>query len=138
MTVAPAFADPAVEAAFAAFPAPRRGSLLALRGLIFATADEMPEAGGLLETLKWGQPAYLTARRRGGTTVRLGVPKAGGLALLVHCQSGVIPAFRNQFPQGFRFDGNRAVLFRADEDLPMDALRLVIRHALGYHLTRVH
>jgi hypothetical protein len=40
-----------------------------------------PGVGALHETLKWGQPAYLTPETRSGTTLRLGVPKSGGYAI---------------------------------------------------------
>ncbi len=130
----PPFQDPAVEAAFAAFPAPVRGSLLSLRGLIFSTAAEHPKVGRLQETLKWGQPAYLTPETRSGSTIRLGVPKDGGFALYAHCQTTLISDFRSLFPDDFAFDGNRAVLFKDGDPLPAAPLRLLIASALTYHL----
>ena len=85
------FVDPAVEAAFDAFPSEVRGRLLEVRETIFDTAKGIQGLGPVLETLKWGQPAYLTPICKSGTTLRLGVPKRGGYALFVHCQTRVIP-----------------------------------------------
>ncbi len=127
------FSDPAVEAAFDAFPSAVRGRLLELRETIFDTAKGINGLGPLQETLKWGQPAYLTPICKPGTTLRLGVPKRGGYALFVHCQTRVIPEFRAQFPDVFSYDETRAVLLRETAAPDMAALRLLIRSALTYH-----
>ncbi|WP_227421470.1 DUF1801 domain-containing protein [Pacificispira spongiicola] len=125
------FQSPDVEAAFDAFPEPARGTLLALRALIFEVAAETPGVGAIEETLKWGQPAYLTPETKSGTTIRLGMPKTGGAALYTHCQTTVMSDFRALFPGEFTFDGNRAVLFDTSADI--EKLRMLIRHALTYH-----
>ena len=71
--------DPAVEAAFEAFPADLRSGLLQLREMIIETAEKTEHVGPLLETTKWGQPAYLPSRPRVGSTVRIGtLKKAAG------------------------------------------------------------
>jgi len=72
--IQPAFANADVAAVFRAYPAPLRARLLALRRLIFDTAAETDGVGPLDETLKWGQPSYLTAASRSGTTIRIVVP----------------------------------------------------------------
>ena len=128
---APPFQSSAVEAAFDAFPEPARSNLLDLRNLIFEIAAETPGVGAIKETLKWGQPAYLTPETKSGTTIRLGVPKTGGAAIYTHCQTTVMSDFRALFPGEFTFDGNRAVLFDTAADA--EKLRLLIRHALTYH-----
>ena len=97
-----------VVAAFETCPEPARASALQLRDLIFETAADMPEVGPLTETLKWGQPAYLT---RKGTTIRLGVPKQAQFGLFVHCQTRLISEFSQTFPGTDRIEGTRAVLF---------------------------
>ncbi|WP_193172223.1 DUF1801 domain-containing protein [Nisaea nitritireducens] len=130
----PPFENPAVAAAYESFPPREREGLLALRDLIFETAAETPGVGPLEETLKWGQPAYLTPKTRSGSTIRLGLPKQGGFALYTHCQTTLIPDFRSLFPDDFRYEGNRAVHFREGTALPLDPLRLLIRSALTYHL----
>lgn len=120
--------DAAIAAAFDAFPVDCRRGALALRALIFEIAAEVP--GPLEEALRWGQPAYLTPK---GSTLRLGAPKVGGFALYAHCQSRVIPDFRDRFPTEFRYEGNRAVLFDDPTDIRADLLAGLIRHALTYH-----
>lgn len=110
-------------------PAAREG-MLALRDLIFQVAGETPGATPLVETLKWGQPAYIAPK---GTALRLGVPKTGAFALFVHCQSKVIPTFREMVGGEFRFEKSRAVLFEDLADIKPDLLSSMIRHALTYH-----
>jgi hypothetical protein len=81
------FSDPAVDAVFAAYPKPLRTKLLALRRLIFDTAAATKGVGALQETLKWGQPSYLTPQTKSGSTIRIDRVKSGNqVALYFHCQ----------------------------------------------------
>lgn len=130
------FKDPAVEAAFNAFPEPERAGLLELRELILTTAAETPEAGRIEETLKWGQPAYLTPETKSGSTIRLGLPKTGGFAIYTHCQTSLISDFQALFPDEFTYEGNRAIHFESGTPLPLEPLRLLIKSALTYHLKK--
>jgi hypothetical protein len=61
-----------VAAAFSIFPAGVRARLLEVRELIFETAADIKGVGPLTETLKWGEPAYLTQATGSGSTIRLG------------------------------------------------------------------
>ncbi|MCW5738449.1 MAG: DUF1801 domain-containing protein [Enhydrobacter sp.] len=129
------FADPAVAAVFRAYPAEMRKSVLALRELVFDVAANTEGVGRLTETLKWGQPSYLTEETKSGTTVRIDRLKKGdGYALYVHCQSGLVPRFRELYPDTFRYEGKRALLFDTDAPLPLPELRHCIGLALTHHL----
>ena len=66
--------DAAVLAAYEAFPAAVRQKLLDVREILLATAANTPGVGEIEETLKWGEPAYLTHRPKSGSTIRLGHP----------------------------------------------------------------
>jgi hypothetical protein len=55
------FKDGATKATFEKYPVRSKTALLALRELIFETAAELPKVGELVETLKWGEPAYYPA-----------------------------------------------------------------------------
>jgi len=129
------FADPAVAAVFKAYPAGMRKRVLALRELVFDVAAKTEGVGPLTETLKWGQPSYLTEETKSGTTVRIDrLKKAGGYALYVHCQSGLVPRFRDLYGDTFRYEGKRALLFDIDARLPLAELRHCIGLALTHHL----
>lgn len=131
----PGFADPNVEQTFAALPEKARDGLLALRGLIFEAAAGNETVGRVEETLKWGQPSYLTPETKSGSTIRLGVPKSPvhDYALFVHCQTDLTAQFETSYPGEFDYEGTRALLFSADKPIQAEALRHCIAMALTYH-----
>lgn len=118
-----------VAAVFAGYPARERALLLEVRDQIRETA-EVCGAGPLTETLKWGQPAYLTEATGAGTTVRLGLDK-GTPAIFFHCQTSLVESFRADFPEAFAYAGNRALHLRDGFD--RDALGICLGRALTYH-----
>ncbi len=66
------FQDADVERAFGSYLPKIRRQLLALRELIFRTAALIEGVGEIEESLKWGEPAYLTAKSKIGSTIRIG------------------------------------------------------------------
>jgi len=129
------FDDPAVAAVFEAYPPRVKARLLRLRDLILETAAETDGVGALEETLKWGQPSYLTPESKSGTTIRIDKLKSGdgGTALFFHCQTHLVDTFREIYRDELAFEGNRAIALDAGDDLPEDALRHCIAMALTYH-----
>jgi hypothetical protein len=127
--------DPAVEAVFDAYPRPVRAKLLALRRLIFDIANTMDGVGALQETLKWGQPSYLTPETKSGSTIRIDQvkPDADQVAVYFHCQTNLVETFRELYPQ-LAYSGNRAILLDASAKLPEAELRHCVGLALTYHL----
>ncbi|WP_343070060.1 DUF1801 domain-containing protein [Aminobacter carboxidus] len=125
----------AVAAAFDAFPSPVRARLLEVRALILATAAQTPGVGPLTETLKWGEPAYLTEASGSGTTIRLGWPKPEGqtCAVFVNCRTTLVEHFRAHFGDVFTYQGNRAILLDASGPLPTEPLAICLAMALTYH-----
>lgn len=123
--------NPAVAERYAAYPAATRVRLLALRALVFETAAATPGVGRIEETLKWGQPSYLTPETGSGTTVRIDAHSGGGVAMFVHCQTDLVATFRRHYPR-LDYEGARAIVMR---DGPVDeaALRHCIGLALTYH-----
>lgn len=105
-----------------------------LRGLVFDIADELPQIGPLEEALKWGQPAFVTPRKKAASSLRVGPHKRAEFALYVHCQTSLISEYQAQFPDQDRFDGNRAVLFERADQIDPQRHGWLIRRALCYHL----
>jgi len=136
--VRPVFSDPRVRAVFRAYPPELRSCLLELRRLIFDTASKTKDVGKLRETLKWGQPSYLTAESNSGTTIRIDEAKnePGKYALHVHCQTDLISRFRELYPRKFEYRGNRAIVLQAGRKIPRAALRHCIALALTYRLRK--
>ena len=126
---------PEVAAAFDGFPTPVRRRLLEVRSLIFATAARSNEVGPLTETLKWGEPAYLTEATKIGSTIRLGWVKSSerNCAVLFNCRTTLIESFRERFPDAFTFEKNRAILLSPPGPLPETALAVCLAMALTYH-----
>lgn len=124
-----------VEAAFDRYPAAARDRLLAVRALIFETARESEGVGPLTETLKWGEPAYLTSSTGAGSTIRLGWTKTrpDQAALYFNCKTTLLASFRAAFPDTLVFEGDRAILLALDGRIPEEPLKICIRLALTYH-----
>ena len=127
---------PAVAAVFDTYSTAQREALLALRGLILAAAGEARVE--VVETLKWGQPSYLPAKPRVGTTVRIDALKASadGYAMYVHCQTRLMDSYRHLYPDSFTFEGERALLFSTARAIPEAALKHCVALALTYHLAK--
>ena len=131
------FADRAVASVFKAYPADIRRRLMVLRALMFETAAKTEGVGRLTETLKWGQPSYLTAETGSGSTVRIDrLKKGSGYAIYFHCQSGLVGQFKAIYPDTFRYGGKRAIVFDAKDRLPKRALAHCIGLALTHHLRK--
>jgi hypothetical protein len=126
-----------VSRAFDAFPAPIRKRLLQVRALIFATAAAHDEVGRLTETLKWGEPAYLTDETGSGSTIRLGrVKDSEQPAILFNCKTTLVDTFRERFPDQFEYRQTRALLLNVAGALPKQELTVCLSLALTYHLDR--
>ncbi len=123
-----------VAEALARFPAPVRARLHEIRELVFATAASDESVGPLCETLKWGEPAYLTQTSRSGVTIRLGATKANPdkCAVLFNCRTPLVAMFREQFATEFDFEGNRALLIATSGRLPLEPLALCLHMALTW------
>jgi len=130
------FGDPKVAAVFKAYAPDVRARLMALRETMFDVAAATPGVGLLTETLKWGQPSYLTQETGSGTTIRIDRVKGekGGFAMYFHCRSGLVGQFRELYPDTFAYDGKRAIKFGPDERLSLRELRHCIGLALTHHL----
>ena len=129
------FSDPEVAAAFSAYPPAIRRRMLELRRLIFATAAKTEGVGTLEESLRWGEPAYLTRETKSGSTIRIDwkEKRPAELAMYFHCQANLVGRFRRMFGKKLRFEGNRAVVFGESEPIPVKELGRCIELALTYH-----
>jgi hypothetical protein len=125
--------DPRVASVFENYPDHVRKSLEYLRDLILETARETREISQIEETLKWGEPSYLTKQ---GSTLRIDwkEKQPDQYSMFFKCTSKLVPSFKNAFPDDlFSFEGNRAIIFRLDDQIPVPELKKCIRAALLYH-----
>jgi Domain of unknown function (DU1801) len=132
------FGNPQVAAVFAAYPRVINAKLQRLRKLIFEVAATTQGVGPLEETLKWGLPSYLTTQSGSGSTIRLDQVKSkpGYYAMYFHCQTTLVETFRDLFRNQLHFEGNRCILLKAHEPMPLTQLRECIALALTYHLAK--
>lgn len=127
-------ADPQVAAKFENYSEPVRSDLLELRRLVLETAAATDGVGPLNETLKWGQPSYLTGATGSGTTIRIDSHPAG-TAIFVNCQTDLVAQFRAHYP-GLQYEGTRAMVLPTGTPFPAAALRHCIALTLTYHLRK--
>lgn len=125
----------AVARTFAAYPPELRRRLLVLRELVLDIAAATPGVGKIEETLKWGEPAYLTSASKSGSTIRMGPVKSSSsqYALYFNCKTTLVDTFRTLFPVELRYEGNRAIVLDVSDPVPRDALAFCIQAALSYH-----
>ena len=106
-----------------------------LRQLIFQVASKTQGVGELEETLKWGQPSYITRKTKSGSTIRIGREKHtdGDYGIYFHCQTTLVATFKKIHGDKFKYEKNRAIIFSKDEEIPTRELSDCITKALTYH-----
>jgi Domain of unknown function (DU1801) len=138
MQAVPPFQNPNVARVFETYPPHICEQLLKLRQIIFETAANTDGVGMLEETLKWGEPAYVTSETRSGSTVRIDWKKAHPeqYFMYFHCQTNLVETFRDLFPDELSFEGNRAIVFQCGEPILFEAISFCIAASLTYHLDK--
>ncbi|WP_378173229.1 DUF1801 domain-containing protein [Aquimarina sp. SS2-1] len=103
-----------------------------LRNLIIETANGIKDITHLEETLKWGEPSFLTKK---GSTIRIDwkEKQPDQYAMYFQCTSKLITTFRVLYKDTFRFEGNRAIIFSMQTNIPTRELKNCIAAALNYH-----
>jgi len=130
--------SPEVAAVFETYPKEIRSKLMFLRQLIFDIAARTNGVGELEETLKWGQPSYLTTQTKSGSLVRIDQVKSqeGKYAMYFHCQTTLVDTFKEMYRGQFEFGGNRSIIFRVKDKVPVKELSHCVSMALTYHLNK--
>lgn len=124
--------NPEVASTFNNYPDLVRDKMFALRELIIETANEIEGLSKLEETLKWGEPSYLT---KNGSTLRVDWKQRSPdqYAMYFQCTSKLVPTFKMIFGNVLKFEGNRAIILEVEEDLPTEELKQCIKATLTYH-----
>jgi hypothetical protein len=130
--------NPQVAAVFNSYPEKMREKLMFLRQLIFETAAATEGVGELEETLKWGEPSYLTPKTKSGSTVRIDWKESNEeqYAMYFKCTTNLVETFREKYPTEFRYGGNRSIIFNEDDEISAKELSDCIALALTYHLRK--
>ncbi|MFK8164960.1 MAG: DUF1801 domain-containing protein [Lewinella sp.] len=124
--------DPRVEPKFETYPPEVKERLLYLRKLIVEVAAESDIISAIEETLKWGEPSYLTKK---GSTLRMDwkARAPDQYAMYFKCTSKLVETFKVVHGDTFRYENSRAILFKLEEEVPVAALKSCISAALHYH-----
>ena len=124
--------NPDAARVFDSYPEPIRKKMMRLRQLVLDTALETEGVDALEETLKWGEPSYLT---KGGSTIRMdGKDRTPDqYAMYFNCNTSLVNTFKAVYGDVFTFEDNRAIAFGEIDELPVNALKHCISLALTYH-----
>jgi hypothetical protein len=128
----------AVAAVMNTYPENIKSKLLFLRELIYDTAAGLEGVGEIEETLKWGEPSYLTPQSKSGSTIRIAWKESqkDQYSIYFKCTANLVPAFREKFSDKFSYGGNRSIDFKLEDDIPVEELKQCIALALTYHLNK--
>ena len=113
------------------YPSIAQKRLLHLRDLIISTAKKIDEINKIEETLKWGEPSYIT---KNGSTIRIDWKRKNPeqYSMYFNCKTKLIDTFKELYKDRFQFKGNREITFQINEDIYLEELSHCIELALTY------
>lgn len=120
---------------FENYPKEINSRLMYLRQLVLEAAEAIVGLKELEETLKWGEPSYLAKH---GSTLRIDWKKKtpDKYAVYFKCTSKLVPTFKLIHGDLFEYEGNRAILFSLDQELPQKEFKMCVSMVLRYHKTK--
>ena len=124
--------DKRVNEVFANYPDFVRDKMQFLRELVIETAEETEGVTKLEETLKWGEPSFVT---KNGSTLRMDWKEKSPdqYAMYFQCTSRLVNTFRLVFNHRFQYEGKRAIVFKLNQKVPEMELKSCIKASLTYH-----
>jgi hypothetical protein len=124
--------NPKVNDVFANYPENVWEKLQFLRELVIETAEETNDIDELEETLKWGEPSFVT---KNGSTLRMDWKEKtpDQYAMYFQCSSRLVETFRMVFDRKFQYEGNRAIVFQLNQKIPEPELKACVKATLTYH-----
>jgi hypothetical protein len=124
--------NPKVNEIFAKYPDSVRDKMQCLKELVIETAEETVGIDEMEITLKWGEPSFVT---KTGSTLRMDWKERAPdqYAMYFQCTSRLIDTFRLMFDHKFRYEGNRAIVFQLNQEIPIMELKECIKASLTYH-----
>lgn len=124
--------DPRVDKVYTNYPDFVRDKMQRLRELVLETAEETEGVTKLEETLKWGEPSFIT---KNGSTLRIDWKEKtpDQYAMYFQCTSRLVDTFRLVFDHKFQYEGKRAIVFQINQKIPEMELKECIKASLTYH-----
>lgn len=129
---------PEVLKAYEKYKDDDRQVLLELRHLVIKTARDDNRIGKLTETLKWGEPAFLTDETKAGSTLRLGYSKlSNSPALFVSCSTPLLMTLKELDTAGvLQYHGLRDIAVPNITSKNTGMIQTCILKTLTYHLDK--
>jgi hypothetical protein len=124
--------SPEFETKLTSYPDVVRDKMLHLRKLVEETAEEVSEITELEETLKWGEPSFLT---KDGSTLRMDWKEKtpDQYQMYFKCTSRLVETFKIVFGNQFDYEKSRAIIFKLDQEVPTNEIKKCIKATLMYH-----
>ena len=128
------FKNTQVAELFKNYPKEIQQCLFVIRQLILDLADSNKQVGAIEETIKWGEPSYITSKANYGSTIRLSWKKINPeqYAVYFNCKTTLVDTFKEIYSAIFKYEGSRGIIFNAHDKIPVDALSDCITMALTY------
>ena len=126
--------DIMVKQKFETYPTHINILLHQLRNLILTVAEQEGIAN-LEETLKWGEPSYISTI---GSTIRFDwkVKYPEQYGIYFNCKTTLVETFKEIYGDTFNYEGNRAIIFKVEEKLPIKKLSHCISISFRYKKIR--
>ncbi|TQV77555.1 DUF1801 domain-containing protein [Aliikangiella marina] len=117
---------------FESYPDFVKSQMYALRELIIETAVDCDKFEAFEESLKWGEPSFVTQY---GSPIRIDwkSKRANEYAMYFHCQTKLVDTFKELYGENLKLEGNRAMIFTVDAVIPKKELKHCISLAFDYH-----
>ena len=124
--------NPEVANKIKKYPVEIQDKLNLLRSLILETASSLESINKIEESLKWGEPGYSTLI---GSTIRIDWKEKtpDQYAMYFHCKTKLVDTFKELYSNTFVFEGNRAIIFKTADKVPIEELKHCIALSLTYH-----
>lgn len=130
--------DTEVAEIFESYPPAFKKKLLFLRALILNVAKSDARIGKIDETVRWGEPSYLTSETKSGSIIRIhwraSQPKQ--YAIYFHCGTTLVSDFKKKYSKNLCFGGNRSIIFQEKDIVPEKIVSTCIKMALTYNLNK--
>ncbi len=101
-----------------------------IRDLILRVAND-DGISDIEETLKWGQPSYIS---KIGSAIRLdwNAKYPDQYCIYFNCKTTLIETFKEVYGDTFTYEGNRAIILKTDQTLPLAELEHCVSMSLRY------
>lgn len=96
--------------------------------LIVAKQDGISD---LTETVKWGEPSYVS---KIGSTIRFDwkAKHPDQYCVYFNCKTSLVETFKELYGDIFTYEGNRAIVFKIDQVIPLKELAHCLSLSLRY------